>query len=404
MSLTVPPAHRRGTQITWPSSTRDGPRRPRRPRTRRSRVHDRDPGSVPGERLALCRERGHPPAATSRRRPAALPAMERYSSKAQPFFPSKVTGTNPVFGAARHVDPQPSGITVTTMSSSVLGPARRLSPSTETIASRRPRSGRPRTRPRLRPRSGTADRKRARGRRAAARKALHALPRAANMPPLPTPTKPRPIGPIWVTGEGLGIASDHARGGIRRIAPNARPSRGPRRPTKSLKCSAHARFSRASSSCSSRRRVASRQTKHPQGQVDVVTPLAAAFREEAGAAIRRRRSISFRALEGAKSPDNVDSVSVAQAALDALIHHDVAASPSRRRRARSSPSARPRSPTSTRGSRRSRTALKVRSCARSSRIMRGRRQCGDAFARGHASGRHMTIARARPQSSVRWPG
>lgn len=68
------------------------------------------------------------------------------------------------------------------------------------------------------------------------------------------------------------------------------------------------------------------EAKHPQGQADVVTPLAAAFREEAGGDQAKAVDLYLRALEGAaRSPDNADSVSVAQAALDALIHHDVAA-------------------------------------------------------------------------------
>ena len=63
-----------------------------------------------------------------------------------------------------------------------------------------------------------------------------------------------------------------------------------------------------------------------QGQADVVTPLAAAFREEAGGSQAKAIDLYLRALEGAaKSPDNADSVAVAMASLDALVHHDVAA-------------------------------------------------------------------------------
>lgn len=63
-----------------------------------------------------------------------------------------------------------------------------------------------------------------------------------------------------------------------------------------------------------------------QGQADVVTPLAAAFREEAGGAQAKAIDLYLRALEGAaKSPDNADSIAVAMASLDALVHHDVAA-------------------------------------------------------------------------------
>jgi hypothetical protein len=68
------------------------------------------------------------------------------------------------------------------------------------------------------------------------------------------------------------------------------------------------------------------ESKTPHGQADVVTPLQAAFREEAGGDQVKAVELYLHALEGAaNSPDNPDSISVAQAALDALVHHDVVA-------------------------------------------------------------------------------
>lgn len=68
------------------------------------------------------------------------------------------------------------------------------------------------------------------------------------------------------------------------------------------------------------------KAKHAQGKADVVTPLQAAFREEAGGDPAKAIDLYLQALEGAAvSPDNPYSLSVAQAALDALIHHAVPA-------------------------------------------------------------------------------
>lgn len=67
-------------------------------------------------------------------------------------------------------------------------------------------------------------------------------------------------------------------------------------------------------------------SKTPHSYADVVTPLRAAFLEEAGGDQAKSVDLYLRALEVAsKSPVNPYSVSVAQASLDALVHHDVVA-------------------------------------------------------------------------------
>ncbi|MBX3227724.1 MAG: hypothetical protein KIT84_15315 [Labilithrix sp.] len=69
-----------------------------------------------------------------------------------------------------------------------------------------------------------------------------------------------------------------------------------------------------------------RDVKAPRGDADVATPLVAAFHEEAGGDQAKAADMYLRALEGAaRSPENPTSVSVAMAALDALVHRDVAA-------------------------------------------------------------------------------
>jgi hypothetical protein len=68
-------------------------------------------------------------------------------------------------------------------------------------------------------------------------------------------------------------------------------------------------------------------SKHPHnGVADVASPLAAAFHEEAGGDQAKAVDLYLNALDAAaKSPDHPQSVSVAMAALDALIGRDVAA-------------------------------------------------------------------------------
>src|SRR6185437_8064514 len=62
------------------------------------------------------------------------------------------------------------------------------------------------------------------------------------------------------------------------------------------------------------------EAKHPQGAADVTTPLVAAFHEEAGGDQAKSVDLYLRALDtAARSPDHPASVTVALAALDALV-------------------------------------------------------------------------------------